>query len=97
MNEDDKPPGAGIRAEDPEQRSQAAAMMGRARSEKKTAAAQNNAKKPRQRPVKPMAEIACTCSAGDVTINAEGKPLHPTTCPRGRVIRYRLTKGLPLT
>ena len=89
--------GADLRGDDAEQRRVAASLMGKARSERKTLAAQNNAKKPRNRPVKPLADIACTCGAGDATVNAEGKPLHPTTCPRGRVIRYRLTKGLPLT
>ena len=97
MNTEGKPLGAELHGEDLEQRRQAAARMGRARSERKTAAAQSNARKPRQRPVKPMAEIACACGAGDVTVDADGKPLHPTTCPRGRVIRYRLAKGLPLT
>lgn len=89
--------GGDLHGADLERRKAAAAMMGGARSARKTTAAQANARLPRNRPVKPLAGIACTCGAGDVTVDADGKPLHPTTCPRGRVIRYRLTKGLPLT
>jgi len=79
--------------------------MGSARTEKKAASSAKNGRLHGGRPhnlnggrkTKPLAEIACTCGAGGVTVDADGKPLHPTTCPRGRVIRYRLQKGLPLT
>ena len=39
--------------------------------------------------MKPLEQIACNCGA-------EGLE-HRSTCPRGRVIRYRRKKGLPMT
>ena len=89
-------PAARLRAGDADARKQAAALMGSATTPKKAASSAANGKLGGKR-MTPMSEINCTCGAGDVTVSAEGKPLHPTTCPRGRVIRYRLTKGLPLT
>ena len=87
---------AKMRGADPDARRQAAALMGAASTPRKQASSAANGRLGGKR-MTPMVEIACTCGAGDVTVDADGKPLHPTTCPRGRVIRYRLTKGLPLT
>lgn len=96
MEKDTPKPGAQLHVGDPEARRQAAALMGAASSPRKKASSAANGKLGGKR-MTPMTEIACTCGAGDVTVDADGKPLHPTTCPRGRVIRYRLAKGLPLT
>ena len=87
---------AKMRGADPDARRQAAALMGAASTPRKQASSAANGRLGGKR-MTPMVEIACTCGAGDVTVDGTGKPLHPTTCPRGRVIRYRLTKGLPLT
>lgn len=89
-------PGAQLHVGDADARRQAAALMGSAISPRKAASSAANGKLGGKR-MTPLAEIACACGAGDVTVGADGKPLHPTTCPRGRVIRYRLAKGLPLT
>lgn len=96
--------GEELRAGNEDARKEAARLMGRAKTPKKAASSAANGLqggRPQNlnggRQPKPMSEIACTCGAGDVTVDDAGKPLHPTTCPRGRVIRYRLTKGLPLT
>ena len=70
-------------------RSEAAATLGRIKSERKTQAARQNAKQPRPngrktRKQKPLEAFACTC----------GKcPDDPKTyCPRGRaIIRRRAT------
>lgn len=68
-------------------RSEAARLMGSASSEKKRLAAIKNSEHTRFK-AKPLSELACTC----------GKcPDDPkTTCPRGRAIRRRKAKGLPL-
>ena len=87
---------AQLRTGDADARRQAAALMGSATTPRKKASSAENGKLGGKR-MTPMAEIVCSCGAGDVTVDDAGKPLHPTTCPRGRVIRYRLTKGLPLT
>jgi hypothetical protein len=45
------------------------------------------------RPLKPLEETPCNCSGG-----TDFRPeAHPTTCPRGRAIRYRIRNNLPLT
>lgn len=88
--------GAKLRTGDADARRQAAALMGSATTPRKKVSSAENGKLGGKR-MTPLADIACTCGAGDVTVNEDRKPLHPTTCPRGRVIRYRLTKGLPLT
>lgn len=87
-----------------EARREAARLMGMARTErKKVSSAANGLQGGRPdnlnggRPPKPLAEIACTCGRGDQALTDDRKPAHPTTCPRGRVIRYRVQKGLPLT
>ncbi len=79
-----------------QKRSEAARTMGRSRTPAKAAAAKRNAQKG-GRKLKALALVRCTCGKGDATVDDAGKVLHPTTCPRGRVIRYRLSKGLPLT
>lgn len=89
--------GAHLRGGEGDARRQAASLMGSARTPRKAASSAENGRLFGGKKIKPLAEIACVCGAGEVTLNAEEKPLHPTTCPRGRVIRYRLAKGLPLT
>ncbi len=96
--------GERLRVGGDDDRKQAAFLMGSARSPRKQASSKANGRqggRPHNlnggRKTKPLAEIKCACGAGGVTVDADGKPLHPTTCPRGRVIRYRLAKGLPLT
>lgn len=84
--------GADLQGGGVEARKRAASLMGSVSSERKKAAAQRNAKMPRKR----LDEIVCTCGRPSV-LDETGKPVHPTTCPRGRVIRLRLKKGLPLT
>ena len=97
METEEEKKGALLRGEDADARRAAASVMGQARTPRKQASSAENGRLYGGKKIKPLAEIACVCGAGDVTVNADGKPLHPTTCPRGRVIRYRLTKGLPLT
>ena len=89
--------GALIRGDDADARRTAASLMGKARTPRKAASSAENGRLYGGKKIKPLVEIACTCGAGAVTVDEAGKPLHPTTCPRGRVIRYRLAKGLPLT
>lgn len=84
--------GAELQGGGPEARSAAASLMGSVSSERKKEAAKKNAKMPR----KHLADIACTCGRAGVLDDA-GKPVHLTTCPRGRVIRLRLKKGIALT
>ena len=97
MDTEEEKKGALLRGEDADARRLAASVMGKARTPRKQASSAENGRRYGGKKIKPLAEIACTCGAGDVTVSAEGKPLHPTTCPRGRVIRYRLAKGLALT
>ncbi len=96
MDKEEKP-GAVLRAADVDARRGAAALMGSARTPRKAATSAENGRLYGGNKIKPLAEIACHCGAGDAVLTTEGKPAHPTTCPRGRVIRYRLSKGLPLT
>lgn len=86
-----------MHAEDADARRLAASLMGRARTPRKAAASAENGRLFGGKKTKPLAEIACTCGRADETVDSAGKVLHPTTCPRGRVIRYRLSKALPLT
>lgn len=78
-----------LHSEDADARRNAGRLLGMVKSDRKAEAARENGKKGGKE-CKPLAEIACTCGHGD---SLE----HPTTCPRGRVIRYRIKKGLPLT
>lgn len=41
------------------------------------------------RPVKPLANIPCSCGAVDVRA-------HKSTCLRGQAVKRRLARGLPL-
>lgn len=88
-------PGESLRGGDADARSEAARLMGSVKSDKKAAAARINAQKT-YKPMKLLADIVCTCerTAGDV-----GLPpfQHKSTCLRGRAIKYRTAKGLPLT
>ena len=95
MDTEDKP-AALMRADDADARRQAASLMGSARTPRKAATSAENGRLYGGNKIKPLAEIACHCGRVGVLDDA-GKPVHPTTCPRGRVIRYRLSKGLPLT
>ena len=69
---------------------EAARQLGSIRTERKAASSRENGKlggRPRGT-VKPLAEIECNC--GGEGLN------HKAGCPRGRAIRYRQAKGLPL-
>jgi len=70
--------------------SEAARLLGQIRTPKKAASSRENGKRG-GRPagsVKPLGEITCHC--GGEGLN------HKAGCPRGRAIRYRKAKGLPL-
>lgn len=84
-----KNPAAHLRSDNTDARREAARMLGMVKSDRKAEASRENGKKGGKE-CKRLADIACTCGNGD---SLE----HPTTCPRGRVIRYRTKKGLPLT
>ena len=76
----------------PDARSEAARLMGRARTDAKIAAVMRNlAARPEDkkggRPQKPLAEIPCRCEAGDAL---EG---HRWNCPRGQAIKRRRKAG----
>lgn len=62
-------------------------ILGSRTSERKAAAARE-AGKLGGRPLKPLETLECTCGG-------EGLD-HKSYCPRGRAIRYRQDKGLPL-
>lgn len=66
----------------------AMSLLGQSRSEKKLAALAANRYKP---PLKPLGEIACNCGGAGVAWDS-----HKSRCARGRAIRYRIKKGLPL-
>lgn len=87
-------PGALLHSDDLEARRQAAVLLGSRRSSRKAVTSAANGRLGGKQ-IKLLVEVACTCNRVGV-LDAAGKPVHPTTCPRGRVIRYRLTKGLPL-
>ena len=95
MTETGEKAGESLRAGSEDSRREAARMMGSAKSEKKAAAARANAQKT-YKPMKVLADIVCLCSP------PEGDPglppfKHKSTCLRGRAIKYRTEKGLPLT
>jgi len=77
----------------PEERSEAARAMGRARTERKRAAAQRvapiNGLKG-GRPKKKLADVECRCDAG---LSLEG---HRWNCPRGIWIKRRQKAGEPI-
>lgn len=68
--------------------SEAARALGSVRTEKKAASSRENGKLG-GRPLKRLEDIPCTC--GGEGLN------HLSTCQRGRTIRVRRKKGLPLT
>ncbi len=68
--------------------SEAAAALGRIKTEKKAASSRENGKLSGGPPMKPLESIPCTCGG-------EGLE-HKSTCPRGIRIRVRRKKGLPL-
>ncbi len=83
--------GAALRGEDEEARREAARRLGAARTPRKAASSSENLARARSlRGFKPLADIPCTCGAGD---SLE----HRSTCPRGRTIRRRRKLGQPLT
>ena len=63
---------------------EAGRLGGSVKSEKKTLAVRENAKKAGRKPL-PLEKLACTCK--DAT---EG---HKSACPRGRAIKRRAKKG----
>lgn len=67
---------------------EAARALGSIRTEKKAASSRENGKKG-GRPFLPLEAIPCNC--GGEGLN------HKSTCQRGKAIRYRQRKGLPLT
>jgi len=74
----------------PEERRQAAAMMGRARTPAKVEAARRNgllAIGKGGRPIKPLFLIECRCEAG------EAMDGHRWDCPRGQAIKRRRKAG----
>ena len=78
-----------------EARRNAASILGKISSPRKQATSQANGKLG-GRPARPLAEIPCTCGAGETVLDAAGKPAHKSTCPRGRILRLRLKEGKPL-
>ena len=88
-----KKPGGDLHGANADARSAAARLMGSVRSEKKAAAAKANAQKT-YHPMKALADIVCGCNAP-----GDGLPpfQHKSICLRGRAIKYRTAKGLPLT
>jgi hypothetical protein len=82
--------GADLRSPDAEARKQAARLLGKASTPAKVAAARENIKLAPKKPLKRLADIPCTCGAGD---SLE----HKSTCARGRTIRRRRKLGQPLT
>lgn len=68
---------------------EAAAALGRIKTEKKAAASRKNGKLSGGPPLKPLANIPCNCGGEALA--------HSSTCPRGRRIRVRRRQGLPLT
>ena len=69
--------------------SEAARALRSIPSEKRAEASRENGRNG-GRPLKALAEIPCNCDGG------AGFD-HRSTCPRGRTIRQRRKKGLPLT
>lgn len=76
--------------------SEAARKMGSVKSEAKAKASRENAtrprpnaRKPRPNALKKLADIKCTCSGSGLD--------HRSYCPRGRAIRYRQARDLPMT
>jgi hypothetical protein len=66
-------------------------IIGSRTSEAKRRAIAENARKPRpggRKPRKKLRDIECTCSGSGLN--------HRTYCPRGRAIRYRQARGLPM-
>lgn len=75
-----------------EAKREAARLMGSIRTEKKAASSKANGFKPGHtvvggRKSEPLAEIRCTCEAGEAL---EG---HRWDCPRGQAIKRRIKQG----
>jgi len=68
--------------------SEAARALGSIRTEKKAAASRKNGQLGGG-VLKPLVAIHCSCGV-------EGLDGHKSTCKRGRAIKYRRSKGLPL-
>jgi hypothetical protein len=70
--------------------SEAARALGSIKTEKKAASSRENGKKGGRR-IKALEDIPCICATDAGMIE------HKSTCLRGRAIKYREKKGLPLT
>ncbi len=84
------PVAARLRGVDPETASAAGRALGSIKTPKKAESSRLNGLKANGaggRPFKPLADIACTCSVGEVL---EG---HKSYCPRGQAIRRRKEAG----
>lgn len=82
--------GARLRGTDPETASAAGRALGSIKTPKKAEASRRNglmANGAGGRPLKPLAEIPCSCGAGE---ELEG---HKTYCLRGQAIRRRQKAG----
>ncbi|MES2460522.1 MAG: hypothetical protein V4671_08050, partial [Armatimonadota bacterium] len=86
---DDEKTGVSLRGGDADSRRLAASLMGSASTERKkaTSAANGRLSKNGGRPVLPLSEIPCSCSAG---MALEG---HTARCLRGQAIKRRKAQG----
>jgi hypothetical protein len=81
--------GPNLRTPDPAAASEAGRMLGSISTERKAAAARENAAKRRTfagPPTKDPLTLPCTCGAGNENEVGTG---HKTTCPRGRLLYQR--------
>jgi hypothetical protein len=70
--------------------SEAARELGSIKTEKKSATSAANIAG--ANPLKPLADIPCTCGGGDSKKRSD----HRGTCPKYRAIYYREKRNLPL-
>jgi hypothetical protein len=70
--------------------SEAARALGSIKTPKKSASSRQNIAG--ANPLKPLADIPCTCGGGESKVRAD----HRGTCAKWRAIRYREMRDLPL-